>query len=203
MNEDALLELSNYAGLASAVVLTINFFLGMLLATAYRTNLYWKKMPPKIQKLDINDIHNYTAYIAWGLLVLHVLFLMLDKASKFTFTDVLFPVNAPNQSLIVAFGTLSLYAITVVIITTQKAIKRKMSFRAWKNIHLISYGTAILFVFHGIFMDPHLKNDQPDFFDGEKLLLEFCGLLLIVASVKRYMFSLKKIKTAVKDPVVN
>jgi predicted ferric reductase len=203
MNEDALLELSNYAGLASAVVLTINFFLGMLLATAYRANRYWKKLPQNIQRLDINDIHNYTAYIAWGLIVLHVLFLMLDKASKFTFTDVLFPVNAPNQSLIVAFGTLSLYAITVVIITTQKAIKRKMSFRAWKNIHLISYGTAILFVFHGIFMDPHLKNDQPDFFDGEKLLLEFCGLLLIVALVKRYTYYLKKVKTTLKDPIVN
>ena len=195
MNEDALLELSNYAGLASAVVLTINFFLGMLLATAYRTNLYWKKLPPKIQQMDINDIHNYTAYIAWGLIVLHVLFLLLDKASKFAFTDVIFPLDAPSQNLIVAFGTLSLYAITVVIITTQKVIKRKMSFRAWKNIHLISYGTAILFVFHGIFMDPHLKNDQPDFFDGEKLLLEFCGLFLIVASAKRYMYYLKKNKT--------
>ena len=195
MNEDALLELSNYAGLASAVVLTINFFLGMLLATAYRTNLYWKKLPPKIQQMDINDIHNYTAYIAWGLIVLHVLFLLLDKASKFTFIDVIFPLKAPSQNLIVAFGTLSLYAFTVVIITTQKVIKRKMSFRAWKNIHLISYGTAILFVFHGIFMDPHLKNDQPDFFDGEKLLLEFCGLFLIVASAKRYMYYLKKNKT--------
>ena len=195
MNEDALLELSNYAGLASAVVLTINFFLGMLLATAYRTNLYWKKLPPKIQQMDINDIHNYTAYIAWGLIVLHVLFLLLDKASKFTFIDVIFPLKAPSQNLIVAFGTLSLYAFTVVIITTQKVIKRKMSFRTWKNIHLISYVTAILFVFHGIFMDPHLKNDQPDFFDGEKLLLEFCGLFLIVASAKRYMYYLKKNKT--------
>ena len=164
MNEDALLELSNYAGLASAVILTINFFLGMLLATAYRTNLYWKKMPPKIQQSDINSIHNYTAYVAWILVVLHVLFLLLDKTSKFTFIDVLFPIDAPNQALIVAFGTLSLYALTIVIITTQKAIKRKMSFRAWKNIHLISYGTAILFVFHGIFMDPHLKNSPPDFF---------------------------------------
>ena len=192
MNEDALLELSNYAGLASAVILTINFFLGMLLATAYRTNLYWKKMPPKIQQSDINSIHNYTAYVAWTLVVLHVLFLLLDKTSKFTFLDVLFPLDAPNQALIVAFGTLSLYALTIVIITTQKAIKRKMSFRAWKNIHLISYGTAILFVFHGIFMDPHLKNSPPDFFDGEKILLEFCGLLLIVASVKRYMYYLKK-----------
>jgi len=192
MNEDALLELSNYAGLTSAVVLTINFFLGMLLATAYRTNLYWKKMPVRLQQMDVNSIHNYTAYVAWILVLFHVLFLVLDRTSKFTFIDVIFPLNAPSQNLVVALGTLSLYAITVVIITTQKVIKRKMSFRAWKNIHLISYGTAILFVLHGIFMDPHLKNGQPDFFDGEKLLLEFCGLLLIVASVKRYMSHLKK-----------
>ena len=199
MNEDALLELSNYAGLTSAVVLTINFFLGMLLATAYRTNLYWKKMPVRLQQMDVNSIHNYTAYVAWILVLLHVLFLVLDKTSKFTFIDVIFPLNAPSQNLVVALGTLSLYAITVVIITTQKVIKRKMSFRAWKNIHLISYGTAILFVLHGIFMDPHLKNGQPDFFDGEKLLLEFCGLLLIVASVKRYMSHLRKLKATVEN----
>ena len=153
--------------------------------------------------MDVNSIHNYTAYVAWILVLLHVLFLLLNKTSKFTFIDAIFPLNAPNQSLVVAFGTLSLYAITVVIITTQKVIKRKMSFRAWKNIHLISYGTAILFVLHGIFMDPHLKNGQPDFFDGEKLLLEFCGLLLIVASVKRYTYYLKKVKTTLKDPIVN
>ena len=192
MNEDQLLELSNYAGLASAVVLTINFFFGMLLATAYRANRYWKKLPQSIQRLDINDIHNYTAYIAWTLVILHVLLLLLDKTSKFTFIDALFPINAPNQDLVVAFGTLSFYALTVVIITTQKVIKKKMSFRAWKNIHLISYGTAVLFVLHGIFMDPHLKNNQPDFFDGEKLLLECCGLLLVAASVWRYMYHLKK-----------
>ena len=192
MNDDAMLELSNYAGLASAVVLTINFFLGMLLATAYKSNPYWKKMPAKIRQFDINDIHNYTAYIAWILVILHILFLLLDNTSKFTFIDIIFPLHAPTQNLIVAFGTLSLYAITVVIITTQKVIKRKMSFRAWKNIHLISYGTAVLFVLHGIFMDPHLKNNQPDFFDGEKLVLECCGLLLIAATVWRYTYHLKK-----------
>ena len=192
MNENVLLELSNYAGLASAVVLTINFFLGMFLVTAYRVNRYWKKLPVKFQQLDVNSIHNYTAYIAWVLVLLHILFLLLDKTAKFTFIDVLFPLNAPTQNLVVTLGTLSLYAITVVIITTQKVIKRKMSFRAWKNIHLISYGTAILFVLHGIFMDPHLKNGQPDFFDGEKLLLEFCGLLLVLASVIRYRYYIKK-----------
>jgi len=195
MNEDAMLELSNYAGLTASIVLTINFLFGMMLATAYRANPYWKKLPTKLQRIDINDIHNYTAYIAWALVALHVAFLLLDKTSKFTFIDVVFPVNAPTQALLVALGTLSLYALTLVIITTQKAIKRKMSFRSWKNIHLISYGTAILFVFHGIFMDQHLQNMQPDYFDGEKLLLEVCGLALIAASVWRFKYHLKRGKS--------
>ena len=187
-----MLELSNFAGLASAVVLTINFFFGMLLTTAYRANPYWKKLPPRIQRWDINDIHNYTAYIAWTLVALHILFLLLDKTSKFTFIDTLFPTNAPSQNLVVAFRTLSLYALTIVIITAQKVIKKKMSFRAWKNIHLISYGTAMLFVSHGIFMDPYLKNGELEFFDGEKVLLECCGLLLIVASVFRFRYHIIK-----------
>ena len=143
MNEDALLELSNYAGLTSAVVLTINFFLGMLLATAYRTNPYWKKLPVRLQQMDVNSIHNYTAYVAWILVLLHVLFLVLDKTTKFTFIDVIFPLNVPSQNLVVALGTLSFYAITVVIITAQKAIKRKMSFRAWKNIGLLLIVTSV------------------------------------------------------------
>ena len=192
MNENALLELSNYAGLTASVVLTINFFLGMLLATAYRTNPYWKKLPAKLRRFDVNDVHNYTAYIAWALVGLHVVFLLVDKTSKFTFLDAIFPVNAPTQSLVVALGTLSLYALTIVIITTQKAIKRKISFRRWKNIHLISYGTAFLFVIHGVLMDQHLQNMQPDYFDGEKLLLELCGIALLTASVWRFKYHVKK-----------
>ena len=125
MTNDAFLELSNYAGLISAVVLTFNYLLGMLLATAYKTNMYWKKMPVKIQQWNINELHNYTAYIALALVLLHVFFLLLDAESKFLLSHVLFPINAPQQNFNVALGTLSLYALIIVIVTTQKAVKRK------------------------------------------------------------------------------
>ncbi|MBS1932439.1 MAG: ferric reductase-like transmembrane domain-containing protein, partial [Bacteroidetes bacterium] len=105
---------------------------------------------------------------------------------------VLFPVNAPQQKSMVALGTISLYALIVVIVTTQKAIKKKMSFRSWKNIHLISYITALLFVIHGIFLDPELKDRPVDFLDGEKLVPELCGIALIAASFMRYRYHVKK-----------
>ncbi|MES1249598.1 MAG: hypothetical protein ABUL46_02895, partial [Chitinophaga rupis] len=76
----------------------------------------------------------------------------------------------------------------LVIITTQKVVKNSMSFRAWKNIHLISYGTALLFVIHGIVMDPQLKDRPIDWLDGEKLISELCGLALVAATIIRYRY---------------
>ncbi len=153
MKDSDLLELSNDAGLAATVVLTFNFLLGMLLATAYKKNIYWRKLPDRIRQLDINNLHNWTAYVALILVVIHPVLLLFAPSTKFTFIDIIFPVNAPNQKIFVAMGTLSLFALIIVIITTQKKLKSMMSFRVWKNVHLISYGTALLFVIHGIFMD--------------------------------------------------
>jgi sulfoxide reductase heme-binding subunit YedZ len=194
MKDSDLLELSNDAGLVATVVLTFNFMLGMMLATAYKKNGYWQKLPQRIRQADINNLHNWTAYVALILVVIHPVLLLFAPSTKFTFIDIIFPLHAPSQKIFVAMGTLSLFALILVIVTTQKKLKRRMSFRAWKNIHLISYATAILFVVHGVFMDQQLKNRPADFFDGEKLLSEICGVLLVVATVFRYRYHTKIIK---------
>ena len=195
MNNPGFLELSNDAGLIATVVLTFNFLLGMLLATAYKRNRYWKLLPQKIQQADVNSLHNWTAYVALVLAVSHPLLLLFAPSTKFSVTDIVFPVHAPHQKLFVAFGTLSLLALIIVIITTQKAVKKKMSFRLWKNIHLISYCTAILFVVHGVVMDPQLKDRQVDYFDGEKVLSELCAVILIAGSIFRYKYFAQKDKS--------
>ena len=197
MDEIRLLDVSAVLGLCAMVALTLNILLGMLLSTAYKRSPLWKKLPASIQRLSITDLHNYTAYIALTVVLLHPLFLVLDKETKFTFINVLWPVDAPKQRLLVVLGTVSLYALITVIITTQKKVRRKMSFRLWKNIHLISYATVLLFLIHGLFLDPELKDRQPDYFDGEKLLCEICILVLIAATIIRYRYHRKnKLKDA-------
>ena len=191
MNDAGLLELSNDAGLAATVVLTFNFLLGMMLATAYKKNDYWKQLPEKLRRMDLNNIHNLTAYMALIIAMVHPLLLLFAHTTKFSLCDIIFPVNAPHQKLFVAAGTLSLFSIIIIIVTTQKSVKKKMSFRQWKNIHLISYFTALLFVAHGIVMDPELKDKPLDFFDGEKVISELCGILLITAMLFRYKYYLR------------
>ncbi|MBV9989015.1 MAG: ferric reductase-like transmembrane domain-containing protein, partial [Chitinophagaceae bacterium] len=165
--------------------------LGMMLSTAYKRSVYWQKMPALIRKLSIDDLHNWTAYVALLFVVLHPAFLLLDKTAGFKLVDVFAPNHAPNQPTVVWLGTFSMYAVLLVIITTQKVVKRKMGFRLWKNIHLISYLTAVLFVVHGLLMDPLLKDRPTDWFDAEKFLSEICFLLLLLATIARCRYHLK------------
>ncbi len=191
-----LLDVSAVIGLCAMVTLTVNVLLGMLLSTAYKASSLWKRLPGAVKKIDILWLHNWTAYLALTLVLLHPLLLVFDSSSKFTFYDVLFPLNAPKQAFFVTLGALAMYALISVIVTTQKAVKKKMSFRLWKNIHLISYATAMLFIVHGLIMDPELKDRPTDWLDGEKLLCEACLIILIAATVLRlkYHFSRPKLE---------
>jgi sulfoxide reductase heme-binding subunit YedZ len=182
------LDISSTIGLIATAVLTFNLLLGMLLSSAYRRSPLWKKLPSIVKKVSVDDLHNWTAYIALALVLAHPLLLLPDVTLKYKLTDVLLPIHAPHQPFWTVLGSLALYAVIIVIITTQKKVKRRLGFRTWKNIHIISYGTALLFIVHGVVMDPELKDRPVDWLDGEKILSEICGMVLIVAMVVRWRY---------------
>jgi DMSO/TMAO reductase YedYZ heme-binding membrane subunit len=193
--DTSLLDISSVIGLIALPVLTGNFLLGLMLSTAYKRSVYWKKLPSVIKKINIQDVHNWTAYMAIILVFLHSFLLLWEKSVSFSWAAILIPFNAPKQNIWVGLGIISLYAILIVIITTQKKIKNRMGFRFWKNVHLISYGTALLVCLHGIFLDPQLKDRQLDYLDGEKLLCELCLLVLLLATFLRIRYHKKILAT--------
>ncbi len=186
------IEISGILGLTALVLLTLNILLGIMLSTAYKQSAYWQKLPPKIKTFKIIDIHNYTAYFALVVVFLHFIIIPLDPSSKFTFTHLLYPLTAPHQPIFVLLGVISFVALLLVIITTQKVIKKKLGTTTWRNIHVISYATGLLFIIHGLVMDPLLKDRPIDFIDPEKLLVEACALLLLAAFVFRYKYKISK-----------
>jgi DMSO/TMAO reductase YedYZ heme-binding membrane subunit len=192
------LELSNDVGLIATVVLTFNLLLGMLIGVTYKRHKLWHRLPHYVQKISIFKLHNRTAYIALSLALLHPLLLLFDAKTKFKFIDIIFPINAPHQKIFVAMGTLSMFAIITVVGTSQKKVRKKLRFKMWKNIHLISYGTALLFVIHGIMLDPELKDRSVDLLDGEKLVSELCSVILIIATIIRYKYYLHLKKNRVE-----
>jgi predicted ferric reductase len=172
------LDLSSFAGLCAMVLLTLNVLLGILVSRNYNPARRWPH-----RKLPLFRIHNWTAYVALVLILLHPALLLFNATPKFGVRDVLFPVSSPGQTLYNNLGALGFYGFLVVVITSY--FRPQLGSRPWKKIHFTAYFGALIMFIHGTLIDPNLKNQPPDFLDGEKVLVEGCFLVVLAASVWR------------------
>jgi DMSO/TMAO reductase YedYZ heme-binding membrane subunit len=191
------LDISGSMGLLACGTLTLNSILGMFLGTQFKNTTYWKQLPAFVKKYPIIDLHNFTAYTAIGFVCLHLVFLLLHQENGFTLFHLINPLNAPKQPTIVLLGVLSFYSLIVILITSQKFIRKELSFRTWKNIHLIAYATSFLFLIHGLLMDPLLKDRPTDWLDAEKIFVEGCAIIFIIAVFLRVRFHLNDKKGSI------
>ncbi len=178
-------ELSSDAGLVAMVLLTVNILLGLLLSARYNTVRSWPH-----RRLPVFDIHNWTAYVALGLIVLHPVLLLVSNDAHFRVVDVLFPIHSPHQTLYNNLGALAFYCVVFVVVTSY--IRSRLGSRLWKKLHYVSYGAAALLFVHGVMIDPDLKERAPDYLDGEKVLVEVCAVLIIAATIWRIRYQPRK-----------
>ncbi len=178
-------DLSSYAGLTAMVLLTINILLGLLISVRYSPVRSWPR-----RRIPVFDIHNWTAYIALTLVGLHPTILLFSSTAKFKWLDVLWPLGSPGQRLYNCFGACAFYLLLVVAITSY--LRRRIGRPLWKLLHYLAYGVAALVYVHGTLIDQNLKDQTPDFLDGEKVLVEMCGLIVIVATIARIRYSASK-----------
>jgi len=172
------LDLSSFAGLSAMVLITLNVLLGILLSRNYNPARRWP-----FRKIPIFRIHNWTAYIALVLILVHPALLLLQDKPKFAVGDLLYPVNSPGQSLYNTLGALTLYSLLVVVITSY--FRPQLGSRPWKKIHYTAYFAGAVMFVHGTLIDQYLKNERPDYLDGEKVLIEGCFVLIVAASIWR------------------
>ena len=167
------------------VLLTINILLGLFLSARYNPVRRWPH-----RRIPIFDIHNWTAYSALALVCLHPILLLCSSSAGFRIIDVLWPIHSPKQSLYNCFGALAFYCVVFVVVTSY--LRARLGSRLWKKLHYVAYAAAAFLFVHGILIDPSLKNASPDPFDGEKVVVEICALLILVATVWRIRYQPKK-----------
>jgi DMSO/TMAO reductase YedYZ heme-binding membrane subunit len=186
------IDLSSYAGLTAMVLLTINILLGLLISVRYSPVRSWPH-----RRIPVFDIHNWTAYIALGLVGMHPSILLFSSASKFKWFDILWPLGSPGQRLYNCFGACAFYLLLVVAITSY--LRRRIGRPLWKLLHYLAYGVAAFVYVHGTLIDPNLKNLPTDFLDGEKVLVETCGLVVVVATIARIRYGRSKAATRARS----
>jgi len=189
------IDLASYAGLAALTLLTINLLIGLLMSVKYNPVREWPH-----RRINTFQLHNWTAYAALAVACLHPVILLFSDRVHFRLIDILYPVNGPKQPSINTLGAIALYALAFVVVTSY--FRRRLGRVWWKRLHFTAYGMAVVFYLHGIFTDPEL-GDAPfhlDPFDGEKVYIELCLILVLVATVIRVRRHLRQPAPRVHRP---
>src|SRR3954466_4352907 len=187
------IEISSYVGLTAMTLLTLNILIGLVMSVKYNPVRDWPR-----RRINTFKIHNWTAYIALSVAILHPVIILFSSTAHFALVDILYPVNAPKQPWINVLGALALYSLTFVVATSY--FRRELGRKTWKTLHFTAYATALLFFIHGILTDPKLKDAPIDYLDGEKVYVELCMLLVMVAVALRIRWQLRQPPARVHRP---
>jgi hypothetical protein len=88
------LDLSAYVGLIAVGAITLNMLLGLLMAFRYSPHRSWPH-----RRFNYFRFHNWTAYIALAVSILHPVILLFNKDPHFRIRDLVYPVHSPSQPL--------------------------------------------------------------------------------------------------------
>ena len=187
------IDVSSYFGLAAMTLLTLNILIGLVMSVKHNPLRDWPH-----RRINTFKIHNWTAYVALSVAVIHPLLILLSPTAKFALVDILYPVNAPKQPTVNVLGAIALYSLAFVVVTSY--FRRALGRKTWKKLHFTAYGTAALFFVHGILADPKLKDAPVDYLDGEKVYVELCLLLVVVAAGLRVRWQLRQPPPRVHRP---
>jgi len=181
-----LVDLSAYAGLGAVALATANLLIGLLMAVRYSPVKYWPH-----RRFNIFYAHRITAYATIALTLIHPLILLLVRRVPFRVVDILLPIHSPLQPVQNTLGAIALYLLAIVVVTSlyRLSIGRKW----WKRSHLLVYPAALLLFIHGVFTDSELKTGRADLLDGEKVFVEICFLVILVASFASIQIRRKRI----------
>lgn len=190
-----ILDLSAYVGLTAVGAVTINMLLGTLMVFRYSPVRQWPH-----RHLNYFRLHNISGYLALSLALIHPTVLLFDKTAKFRIVDLLYPVHSPSQPLENTIGAIAIYVVLLVVITSYLRIR--LGRRVWKSFHFTIYVAAVALFWHSLFTDPALKNSPVDYFDGGKLFVEVCLILIVVMAALRWRHSVKRVRQQIRKAEV-
>jgi predicted ferric reductase len=178
----SLIDVSAVIALIAMCLVSLNFLIGLLMAVRYDPRRQWPHISPP---WPFFRIHKWTGYIALCVAAAHPGILLLARTQpKFSLGDLLLPIHSPYQRLYNSLGALAFYCFAVVIVSSY--FRARLPLKLWKRLHYTGYcGAALMFV-HGTLINQYLEQGMPDLLDGEKVLIEACCLILIMASIWRF-----------------
>ena len=173
------IELSGIIGMIALAALACNFLIGICI---------WSNIPYKLPyQLTFLQLHKFTGYTAAITILLHIVLIPLDPMSGWS--DLLLPVWTEHQPLANTFGSVAIYLIGVVIISSY--YKDKIRLPLWRTLHFLSYFAVVPLILHSVITDPKLKDRPIDWFDAEKIFVLLCCAAIVGLTAYRFLIKRK------------
>lgn len=128
------------AGLVAWALLAASIGLGVLLSS----RLLGHRVRPNWQL----DLHRGLSALAVAFTAVHVAGAVADSWIHIGWFEVLVPFTSAWRPVAVAWGVVTMYLLLAVQATS--LLRRRLSKRAWKRVHLLSYPLFLTATAHGI-----------------------------------------------------
>ena len=129
------------AGIGSYIALWLAVDWGLIATTSLVTK--------RVSKPTSILFHGVVASAGLALLVIHLGGLLLDRFMPFGLLDLVIPMRAGYRTLAVSFGVFAMYAMVLILVTSW--IRKRLSTKLWRTIHLLAIPTFTLALAHGVF----------------------------------------------------
>jgi methionine sulfoxide reductase heme-binding subunit len=181
------IDVSSVVGLIAVGMFTAQILLGLLVSVGYNPTRRWPR-----RRVKLFTFHNWLGYIALATAFVHPVILLLAEVplgksgdvARFRLLDLVFPIDSPVQPLPNTLGAIAFYLVAFVVLTSY--FRRVFGYRNWKLLHYTAYAAATVFYVHGVLADPLLQNRPVDWIDAEKVYIEGCAALVLVATIWRF-----------------
>jgi len=172
------IDVSSVFGLVAVGMFTAQILIGLLLSVGYNPVRKWPR-----RRLKLFTFHNWLGYIGLATAFTHPLILLLSSTAGFRLFDIFAPVWSPTQPFENTLGAIGFYLVAFIVLTSY--FRRVFGRHRWKQLHYTAYAAAAVFYVHGTLADPLLQNRPVDFIDAEKVYVEGCAALIVVATLWR------------------
>jgi DMSO/TMAO reductase YedYZ heme-binding membrane subunit len=85
----------------------------------------------------ILSLHRFLGGLTVAFVGVHVVAILLDGYTNFSLVNVLVPLTGTWHPLAVAFGIVAMYLLVAIEVTS--LVRDRLSAKAWRTIHLVSY----------------------------------------------------------------
>jgi methionine sulfoxide reductase heme-binding subunit len=128
------------SGLAALTLLTTAVVLGVVSVMRVYT--------PRWPRFALTLLHRNLALLALAFSVLHVLTAVVDSYVPIKLLDSVVPFEAAYRPFWLGLGTIGADLMLAVLVTT--AVRRRLGYKAWRSVHLLSYGCWVMSMIHAI-----------------------------------------------------